>query len=79
MKDVKNEATLADQVRARLGEARLERLSKQPMCIAREGGMEDVMAAACAESEGAPEPVMTAAVRVLQLCGSVANPEDLIP
>ena len=70
-------ANLEKQVRERLGEKRLAALSKQPMCIARHRGMAAVLKAACEECAGHPEPVRAAAVRVLQLCGSVATAEDL--
>ena len=55
---------------------RLAALAKQPMCLAA-GGMDAVLKAACMECAGYPQPVVSAAVRVLQLCGSTAKAEDL--
>lgn len=63
-------------VRVRLGEERISALSGQPACIAA-GGIDAVLQAACTECGGHPQPVISAAVRVLQMCGSTAKPEDL--
>jgi len=68
---------ILEKVIGRLGEPRLKALAAQPLCIA-SGGMDAVLKAACAECAGYPQPEIAAAVRVLQLCGSTAKPEDLV-
>ena len=62
-------------VRSRIGAEREMALSAQPPCIAG-GGYETVLQAACMECAGHPQPVISAACRVLQLCGSEPKPED---
>lgn len=63
-------------VKTRLGEERLAKLSGQPPCLAA-GGIESILQQACEESAGHPQPVVSAAVRTLQLCGSVPTADDL--
>ena len=72
----KEPETLADQVKARLGPERLAALDLTPGAHAL-GGIGEVVQAACTLCAGFPQPVISAAVRVLQLCGTVAKPEDL--
>lgn len=67
---------LVKVVRERLGEERLGKLAAQPACLAC-GGLEAVLRMACTECAGFPQPFISAAVRVLQLCGSQASSADL--
>lgn len=68
--------TLTDQVKARLGPERLAALDATPGALVL-GGIGGVVQAACDWCAGFPQPVISASVRVLQLCGTVAKPEDL--
>lgn len=69
-------AEMLPAVRSRIGAERELALSGQPPCIAN-GGFATVLQTACTECAGHPQPVVSAACRVLQLCGSSPKPEDL--
>lgn len=69
---------LIEQVRKRLGTERLQCLGQQPLALAA-GGIDTILHQACTECAGYKQPVMAAANRTLQLCGSVPKPDDLKP
>lgn len=73
-----NVREMLPMVRGRLGEERIALLSAQPPAIAA-GGFAAVLQEACTQCAGYPQPVVSAACRVLQLCGSVPKPEDTAP
>ncbi len=75
MSDTDTTPNLSDQVRARLGAPRCEALATQPQCLGN-GGLDAVMQQACLEAGG---QLIAATVRTLQLCGSLATAEDLVP
>lgn len=68
---------LTDQVKERLGPERLAKLAETPGAIAL-GGMDAVVQEACTLCAGFPQPVISASVRTLQLCGCKATAEDLV-
>ena len=74
----KQSDNLMDQVKARLGGERLAALDKQPLALAR-GGIAAVLQAACTECAGHPQPVVSAACRTLQFCGSQPTEADQTP
>lgn len=72
----KESIPLTEQVKERLGPERLAALDATPGALAH-GGIDGVVQAACTQCAGFPQPVISAAVRVLQLCGCMAKPQDL--
>ena len=64
-------ATLEEGVRAAIGKECLDKLAKQPPCLAR-GGIAAVLQQACKEAAGFPDPLAAAIAKTRVMCGSKA-------
>ena len=74
--DVTISLDITQKVMELLGKDRLAALGSQPLAI-NAGGIDSVMQTACSQCAGYPDPVRSAAIRTVQLCGSLPTKQDL--
>ena len=74
--DVTISVDITQKVIELLGKERLAALGEQPLAI-NAGGIDSVLQTACTQCAGYPDPVRSAAIRTVQLCGSMPTKQDL--